>query len=601
MAEVYGIVTATLGLLPLCRDGLGMIKDIFDASKTLELAVGRVELQRDRYDEWRDIWRSDDGIKDIKFKMYAESNPDSAKRVLRQLSLLSDALFDVRALETEYGFWQNERSTREAKDLSQFRLKHGQDLTVETQGSFLDRCKVNLGFMKKCKFVFKKKDMKWKSLTDLLKEYNENLRSYGPKFDLEKMLKAEFEFLRNLQKEELKRLTEAAAYEARRSPPDSKAARSYHDISLAASFSTVVKYERQHAVYKFKMTDFRMDPAYMISSSSSSTMALLFDYPVRKEHRVVLIEWIRDIDRDQEYDTRTKTLMLAAPKPGQLLLPTCYGMVEDTRMQRFGLVLAPPAHIRSHLPEILPSGAISQKRMPVSLKELLEKRHPSCRQTLELGIRFRLAKKLLEAVHMMHCVGWVHKNIRSDSILFFPAPSITPRGPPGPSTSFPQTIGYTEPLFVGLSRARVDDVVKDPAPYYDSRDVQNPFDPANRERSRRKDDINLDYYQHPDKRHDSSIRYSRAHDIYSLGCVLLEIGLWKPLDQLADIDDDDYDKTKREFQALCANLNGKVGSIYSNVVRKCLAISTNERTETEVRKLSNFCSEIAASLDKCYA
>jgi hypothetical protein len=223
------------------------------------------------------------------------------------------------------------------------------------------------------------------------------------------MLKANFEFLRNLQKEELKRLAEAAAYEARRSPLESKAAGTYHDISLAASFSTVVKYERQHAVYKFNMTDFRMDPAYLLSSSSSSTMALLFDYPVKKEHRVVLIEWIRDIDRDQEHDTKIKTLMLAAPKPGQLLLPTCYGMVEDPRMRRFGLVLAPPAHIRSHLPAILPSGAISQKRMPVSLKELLKKKHPSCKLTLELGTRFRLAKKLVDAVHTMHCVGWVHK------------------------------------------------------------------------------------------------------------------------------------------------------------------------------------------------
>jgi hypothetical protein len=69
--EAYGIVTAALGLLPLCRgklplkvstspprkpvitslinstDGLDMIKEVFNASKTLELAVGRVELQKD--------------------------------------------------------------------------------------------------------------------------------------------------------------------------------------------------------------------------------------------------------------------------------------------------------------------------------------------------------------------------------------------------------------------------------------------------------------------------------------------------------------------------------------------------------------------------
>jgi hypothetical protein len=39
---ISGIRTLTASV-----DGLGMIKDVFDASKTLELAVGRVELQRD--------------------------------------------------------------------------------------------------------------------------------------------------------------------------------------------------------------------------------------------------------------------------------------------------------------------------------------------------------------------------------------------------------------------------------------------------------------------------------------------------------------------------------------------------------------------------
>jgi hypothetical protein len=69
-------------------------------------------------------------------------------------------------------------------------------------------------------------------------------------------------------------------------------------------------------------------------------------------------------------------------------------------------------------------------------------------------------------------------------------------------------------------------------------------------------DINLDYYQHPDKRLDSRIRYSRAHDIYSLGCVLLEIGLWKSLPQVVDVSDRNFEKLKAQFQALTLNLEG---------------------------------------------
>ena len=65
-----------------------------------------------RYDEWRDIWRDDDGTEDKKFEAYAKSSPESAKRVLRQLALLSQALFDVHQLEDEYGFRQTERTNR---------------------------------------------------------------------------------------------------------------------------------------------------------------------------------------------------------------------------------------------------------------------------------------------------------------------------------------------------------------------------------------------------------------------------------------------------------------------------------------------------------
>jgi len=320
-------------------------------------------------------------------------------------------------------------------------------------------------------------------------------------------------------------------------------------------------------------------------------MALLFDYPVRKEHRVVLIEWVDVLDGSYEHDTRVKTLMLASPKPGQLLLPTCYGMVEDPRTRMFGLVLAPPPHIRSNLPPILPSGAISEKRMPVSLMELLEKRHSSCLTVLDLGIRFRLAKRLVDAVHMMHCVGWVHKNIRSNSILFFPARYTPPRGLPGPHPDFPQELGYSDPIFVGLGNARVDDVVNDPGPVYDV--FRNPM-------TKRPADINLDYYQHPDKRRNPTLRYSRAFDIYSLGCLLLEIGCWKPLHHLVDIDMDP-ETVQRQLQTVAVKLDGMMGSIYGSVVRKCLGIVARERTEAELWELSKFCSDIAASLDKCYA
>jgi hypothetical protein len=293
--------------------------------------------------------------------------------------------------------------------LTRFKLKEGGNLTLETQGLFIERCKINMSIIKKCNFLFRHKDEGWNKLIDLLKHNIEGLGTLGPTFELERMRKAEYDKLRKMDLHELRGRAEAATYEARHTPPEIEIGNTYHNISLAAKFGAVVRYDRQRAAPKFAMRDFRFDPAYVLPSTESSTMALLFDYPTKKENRVVLIEWIDETERHAERDIRDKTLILSTPKPGQLLLPTCYGMVEDTLNRRFGLVLVPPAHIRANLPPILPTGAISQQRMPVSLKELLDGRHPACQQMLELGSRFRLAKKLVDAVHMMHCVGWIHR------------------------------------------------------------------------------------------------------------------------------------------------------------------------------------------------
>lgn len=646
--EVFGIVTGVLGLLPLCRDGLGMLRDVFDAPRTLELSVGRLELQRDKYDQWRDVWRSDDGELDMGFEAYTKSSLVAGKRMLRQLSLLALVLFDVHALEDKYGLKPTHWPDRmESKDLSRFKLKEGEFLTIETQGGFLERCKLNLAFVKRCKFALRRKEAPWVALIDSVKDHIQILTTYGPKAELSIMAKAEIDILRKMQLEELRRRADAATFEARNPQTPIEAVEKYNTYSLAAQFGVVVRFERQHTAVKFTMRDFRIDSSYIISSSRTSTMALLFDYPVKKENRVVLIEWMDESDRNLDRDTKTTTLILATAKPDELLLPKCYGMVEDPVKRRLGLVLAPPAHIRANLPPIMPQGAISQKRMPVSLRELIGKRHPSCQQMLDLGIRFQLAKKFLKAVHMMHNVGWIHKNIRSSSILFFPEANIPSRGsgPPSVASGNPQPIGYLEPLFVGMGSARPDQL-NIPLPlsspphsnsYYSSDEdddepeesvfideygqrlirIREPPRPRRRrERHPEPEPMlpDLDYYQHPEKRWvvaegrdrggrggRGEVGYSRGHDIYSLGCVLLELGLWNTLDKLVEVEDEDFERVRRGFQSLTMSLDGIAGSIYGNVVRRCLAVNTRERNESEARELSRFMAEIEASLDMCCA
>lgn len=274
--------------------------------------------------------------------------------------------------------------------------------------NFTKKCKSNISFIQKCKFVIRKHDRNWNDLIGLLKEYNDNLRTFGPKDDLVRMEKKKFDILNKLSLDGLMRLAAASRYE---NQVDGHPTVPYYAIETAANFKAAVKHGMgRPRVRKFDMNVFRIANSYTVLSSQSSTMALLWDFPARGHVRVVLIEWIDYSNPDWKKDTETKASMLGAPKPGQLLLPLCYGTVENPIGNRIGLVLAPPEHICMHLPPLLSSGAISRRRMPISLRQLLEQDTPE-RHLLDLGIRFRLAKQLLDAVHTMHSVGWVHKYV----------------------------------------------------------------------------------------------------------------------------------------------------------------------------------------------
>lgn len=607
MAEFSCIVPTVLDLLPLCRDAFNLIKQIFDRPGTLELPAARLEFIIEQYDSWREIWRDEEGRPDLGFEAFATSFPLAGRKVLDQAALIALVLCDTHGLEFKYGIKASQVMKREAEDLYIFRLEDGIQLTPETQGNFLERCAANLSYIKRCKFMLRKKGSPWIGLIDLLRGYIEIISSIGPKSDIDRLLRGELDIVRKMQLPQLHRLSEAADYEMRHSYPESDSVRRYHEISLAAKFRAAVKFEALKNTYKFTLCDFLLDPSYAISSPCS-TMALLFDYPVRKEHRIVLIEWADDLGTDQEYYARAKAHMLESPKPDVLLLPGCYGIVEDPIRRRFGLVLATPSHIRYNQAQIRPADAISPSCMPFSLRELLERRHSFCVYILDLGTRISLAKKLIAAVHAMHCVGWVHENLRSSCILFFPSQN---------QTGHPHPIDYDCPVLLGLCgphdeysdayRPNSHDLYSDGSAsesdvwidsHIERRDIQRRDLQRREVRPSPKSNSN-NYYAHPDKRWNPAVRYSRAHDIYSLGCLLLEIGLWEPLEQVTDVLDRDYDRVKRALQEATLRLDGMTGSIYANVVRRCLAINTGQRTENETRFLWKFCADIVSTLDVC--
>ncbi|KAL9586986.1 MAG: hypothetical protein Q9203_003670 [Teloschistes exilis] len=178
----------------------------------------------------------------------------------------------------------------------------------------------------------------------------------------------------------------------------------------------------------------------------------------------------------------------------------CVGYIHDPYSHSFALIseLPPPEHAG-------PGHSSGSK--PSSLEQLIkatEEREPQQKPTLDE--RLKLAHSLAATVCAIHRANWLHKNISSSSILFF-LPEET-SSPPPPSTT--ATTTATEPLpspdLVGFNHSRPDDTSTFSA----------------------KPDIDELHYQHPDYLIEQT-KYRAQYDYFSVGMVLLEIGLWMTL------------------------------------------------------------------------
>ncbi|KAL8367895.1 hypothetical protein RB599_003693 [Gaeumannomyces hyphopodioides] len=102
----------------------------------------------------------------------------------------------------------------------------------------------------------------------------------------------------------------------------------------------------------------------------------------------------------------------------------------------------------------------------------------------------------------------VHKSFRSENILFFPSLDTTAsadreEGPTLPSSR----IDISEPWVLGFEFSRPE--------LYFSHGYGDSC-------------LARDIYRHPDRQRNPAQPFNKLHDIYALGVVLLELGLWRP-------------------------------------------------------------------------
>jgi serine/threonine protein kinase len=120
----------------------------------------------------------------------------------------------------------------------------------------------------------------------------------------------------------------------------------------------------------------------------------------------------------------------------------------------------------------------------------------------DLFTRLSLARALAENVLQLHTAGWLHKAIRTDNVLLCNLRD----------DLWPRTDSFQGPFLAGYMFAREND------PRETSDEL--PSSPK------------TDLYRHPSALGEARLSFRPEFDLYALGMVLLEIGLWKNLQEI---------------------------------------------------------------------
>ncbi|KAL1639976.1 hypothetical protein SLS58_007402 [Diplodia intermedia] len=219
---------------------------------------------------------------------------------------------------------------------------------------------------------------------------------------------------------------------------------------------------------------------------------------------------------------------------------------------------------------------------------------------IALGDRFKLALALSRCIAQLHMVKWVHESFRSENILFFPesrralhdadeAGKLEGRGKERndeTASTMGSTIDYGKPSVLGFEYSRPEV------------DFSHGLPDNNPER---------DVYRHPVRQGMPDKPFSKIHDIYALGVVLLEIGLWQ---QAITLERNQF-KTARDpyvvrdqlIKQARHRLSDKMGHKYRDVVVKCLGtdFGVADDTKEDLKLQQAFRTQVVDVLEKTVA
>ncbi|KAL9591727.1 MAG: hypothetical protein Q9179_007432 [Wetmoreana sp. 5 TL-2023] len=245
----------------------------------------------------------------------------------------------------------------------------------------------------------------------------------------------------------------------------------------------------------------------------------------------------------------------------------CIGFLEQEDRCRFAFLFRIPREL-----------SLESETKINSLSTYIENSNSS---QIQLEQRFSLAYDFCRAVSNIHACGWVQKSIRSSNIILIPNHSSSK------SMSNSNIIDNTTQLLPGEKEK------KTYRPYLKGFEFSRP------DKSNSSSSVDLDrqknLYRHPSRQGAPTEYFTKEHDLYAVGVVMLEIGIWETVstiytsacrDARQGNPFSDAEKVQSHLMSLAeTRLPILMGTKYAQAVRKCIGgfgIQQDDKEQTRL-------------------